>query len=236
MYSLKQALLPLSLGLMFAQTGFAVELAKFTNQDGMVACSDENVMKGPFAAGWEDGNLRKGFRDYVVCIDAANKVVLKGRYLPDTRGTTFIKKVTWDVSSNPIIQWRWRVQKWPPGAKTDDDSKRDAAASVYVTLKDGYKGLVIKYIWSEQEKVGTQYKRGRWNPMGSLVGEVVRTGGKTGEWVTERRNVIEDFERLYKRKYTGLSGGGIGVMSDGDQTKSQPEADYADFEALPALK
>jgi hypothetical protein len=48
--------------------------------------------------------------------------------------------------------------------------------------------------------------------------------------------VIEDFERLYKRKYTGLSGGGIGVMSDGDQTKSQPEADYADFEALPALK
>jgi hypothetical protein len=231
-----QRILASALGLLAARGTMAVELAKFSRQDGMTDCSDSNVMKGPFALGWEDGNLRSGFRDYVVCAENPGQVVLKARYLPGTSGTTFFKKVTWDVAANPIIQWKWRVHQWPPGAKTDVDSKRDAAASVYVTLKDGYKGLVIKYIWSEQEPLGTQYKRGRWNPMGSLVGEVVRSGGPVGEWVTERRNLIEDFERLYKRKHKGLAGGGIGVMSDGDQTKSQPEADYADFEALPLKK
>ena len=56
---------------------------------------------------------------------------------------------------------------------------------------------------------------------------ILRSGAGGDCWVEERVNVPEDYRRLF-----GGDPGkphGIGVLTDGDDTKSTAEGDYDDF-------
>ena len=49
-------------------------------------------------------------------------------------------------------------------------------------------------------------------------------------WTSEKRNVIEDYRRLFGSD-PDKPLRGIGVLTDADDTKSTAEGDYADFRA-----
>jgi hypothetical protein len=191
----------------------------------------KSPMYGPMPNGWESPNDRDGRKDYAV-VNERGESFLRGHFLPDTDGKVVGKKIDWNMETHPWISWKWRVRSWATGTKIHSDNGEDSTASVYVTVKGGIRAYIIKYIWAVDDKIGDGYNSGSWNPVGRLFATVIRSGGTLNEWVTEKRNFVADYKALYKNDPPNLKGRGIGLLTEGDSTKTEPVADYDDFQAL----
>ena len=129
----------------------------------------------------------------------------------------------------PILRWRWRATKLPPGA--DERAKRtnDSAASVYVIFDSGILPRAIKYVWSSSLPVGTRLD----SPVYWRAKVVVLQHGpaESGEWRQETVNFYQDYKILF-----GFEPGevrGIALLTDSDTMTSVAEAAYDDFMLLP---
>jgi len=196
-----------------------------------IPASFTNPMLGPMPEGWEAPHSINGVHDYAV-VKIGSDQFLRGRFLPKTKGKVVGKKIDWDMQKYPYVSWRWRVNAWATGATLIGKKKEDSSASVYISIKSGIRAYVIKYIWAVSDSVGEGYDSGSWNPLGRLFATVIRSGGKVQEWQTEKRNFAEDYQKLFKKEVPVFIGRGFGVLTEGDSTQSEPEADYDDFQVL----
>jgi outer membrane protein OmpA-like peptidoglycan-associated protein len=107
-----------------------------------------------------------------------------------------------NVKEFPIITWRWKVDKMPVGGDVRKKAVDDQALQVYVAFKEtGFPAVlntpVIGYIWDNEAPKGWS---GRSRQIGGnhLQYIVLRNKtDKTGQWYTERRNIYEDYKRLF---------------------------------------
>lgn len=107
-----------------------------------------------------------------------------------------------DVKEFPILSWRWKVNKLPAAGDVRKQASDDQALQVYIAFKEtGFPALlntpVIGYIWDNEAPKG-------WSGRSAQVGGdkmryiVLRNKtDKTGQWYTERRNVYEDYRKLF---------------------------------------
>jgi len=141
-----------------------------------------------------------------------------------------------DIFKTPILSWKWRVSQIPEGANEDDNSKNDAAASIYVVFDMGhvlFKKVPksIRYTWSSTLKRGTELSKF----FGNQKIIVVQSGKNgLGEWHTFQRNILEDYKRLFgdNPPHKPLA---ILILSDGDSTGQRSVADYDDIELQPMM-
>lgn len=136
-----------------------------------------------------------------------------------------------DRESARKLSWRWRAQRLPSGAEECVKGKGDAAAVVYLLWKRGLRYYTLKYVWSTGgvQGKGCRNKRNMFAAQDTIL---LQVGGPTGTWKKEE----VDLQREFRRHFEGGDASadvppflGIGIMSDGDQTKSESAADYADF-------
>lgn len=140
-----------------------------------------------------------------------------------------------NIFETPILSWKVRAYKLPENAREDDDSYNDSVASIYVAFDMGRVALVkkvpktIRYTWSSTLEKGTELSKF----FGNQKVVVVESGDeRTGKWITFKRNIVEDYRRLFgddppKNPIAIL------ILSDGDSTHSWAEADYDDIKLLP---
>jgi hypothetical protein len=138
-----------------------------------------------------------------------------------------------DIVKFPYLNWRWRVHKLPPGGNESLKAVCDVPASVNV-LVSAKKTLgiptpeTIKYSWSTTLPKGTITKSpyAVWPSRCDII--VLQTGAqRESKWVYEKRNVLNDFKKLYKTDLgKTLEIDGIVLMSDSDNTNSEAIADY----------
>jgi len=184
------------------------------------------------AHGWKGGQEKDGKFDHSIQKENGT-TFLRESYIVGSEALYRYKEVEWDVNVYPYVTWRWRARQFPARAKVLDSKVSDAAAQVYMLWKKGRRSFVIKYFWSAGDQPGDVMKQSSFI-FGSLYGLVLRNNTTPIEWVRETRNVREDY-RLAFGDYPTTNARGIGVLSDGDETKSASEADFADFEAMKQL-
>jgi len=127
------------------------------------------------------------------------------------------------------IRWRWRVRAFPKGADDCNPDVGDAAAGVFATFKAGLKLMVIKYVWNSVGPAGKTCELAN-NLFFAKREVVLRSGGELGSWHTETVDPRRDFTRYFGGKLEDVPDFvALGVLTDGDATKSRSEADYADF-------
>jgi hypothetical protein len=133
------------------------------------------------------------------------------------------------------LQWKWRAVALPRGGNECAEGQGDSAAVVYVTWRRGFRWYAVKYVWSSVGPKGTTCDRKR-NLVRAQDTVIVESGPPLQEWrmVTlspdvEFRNHFENGDP--QAEVPDLLG--VGIMSDGDQTQSTSEADYADFVIRP---
>ena len=144
-------------------------------------------------------------------------------------GVQAAKPHEWDLGVYPVLAWSWRVHEFPRGADEREPATNDSAAAVYLLVP--YSRITgpkaVKYVWSEKVPVGTRLT----SNMGLTQVRVLRSGpGKKGEWVEERANVRDDYQRYFETDDTPRPAG-IAVLTDSDDTKSSAQGDYANFRA-----
>jgi hypothetical protein len=129
------------------------------------------------------------------------------------------------------VRWKWRAVALPRGGNECADGPTDSAAVVYVTWRRTLRWYSVKYVWSSVGPKGATCDRKR-NPFRAQDTVIVESGPPLGEW----RTVVISPDVEYRNHFEGGDASasvpdfiGVGIMSDGDQTQSPSEADYADF-------
>jgi outer membrane protein OmpA-like peptidoglycan-associated protein len=145
------------------------------------------------------------------------------------------KEARVDVKNFPILCWRWKVTKLPKGGDVRKSATDDQALQVYVAFKEsGLMGMntpVIGYIWDNEAPKGWS---GRSPQMGGdkLRYIVLRNRmDNVGEWYTERRNVYQDYKRLFADINGGEPQGvttGLQIYINSQRTKSPAESMIGD--------
>jgi Protein of unknown function (DUF3047) len=127
------------------------------------------------------------------------------------------------------VSWRWRVRAFPKGGDECVADRGDSAAGVFLTFHAGMKWLILKYIWSETQSMGTICDR-RGGAFLNRQTMVLESGGALGTWHQESVDPKAEYVRHFGGKLEDVPDlVGIGVLTDGDQTKSVSAADYGDF-------
>ena len=147
-----------------------------------------------------------------------SKVVRYGYQLPDT------------LDNVKHLSWLWRVSQPPSGADERKNGKNDSGCAVYLVFKDNLKTYMVKYVYSSVVPEGTVIRMDPMYPIQQMRLIVASTWTPDGKnrWKQVTVDICADFCRVYgTQNCPELKG--IGILSDGDGTKSEVIADYAQF-------
>jgi hypothetical protein len=134
---------------------------------------------------------------------------------------------TIDLRVTPVIEWSWRVDAVFDGA-VDETSKAgdDFPARLYVVRENPvlvWRTRAINYVWASARPQGSNWP----NPFASQAHMVALRSGAPpapGQWVTERRNIREDFRRYHGRDVERIDA--VAIMTDCDNRNATAEAWY----------
>jgi len=150
----------------------------------------------------------------------------------DSESSFGIKKaVKVDIREYPFLNWRWKVTRLPVGGDVRKASTDAQVLQVYVAFPatgwpEKLNTPVVGYIWDNEAPRGWM---GRSPHLGGgmLRYVVVRNKtDKTGEWYTEKRNLYDDYQRLFKDVKGGRPLGptkGIQLYINSQHTRSAAE-------------
>ena len=125
-----------------------------------------------------------------------------------------------------LVRWKWRAQVLPKSGNECVPGLGDSAAVVYISWKRGLKWYSIKYVWSTDATKGAvcDQKRNLFVVQDTVV---LESGGPTNVWKEEQIDPSAEFRAHFEGDVPDFVG--IGLMSDGDQTRSISAADYTGF-------
>jgi len=147
--------------------------------------------------GWEKQRWGSPAYDFVVVQDGDRKVVhLKCK--DDSSNVSKEIKGKVKLKDTPIVEWTWKVTALPAGADSRKKETDDEAGQIYVTwprFPEAVRSRIIGYVWDSTAPVGSIHKSQK---TGTVTYVVIRSGpADLGKWLTERRNVAEDFKKIY---------------------------------------
>ena len=138
-------------------------------------------------------------------------------------GIQTLKKFSVDLKEYPVLEWNWRLIKFPAEGKITDQLNADNGASVYVIFSGFLSRTALKYIWS------SYYTKVSDVPAKVQLKTIALRDKSDPKnvWFPEARNIREDYMKYYGKEPPKVIA--IAVMTDADDTESYAEADYADF-------
>ncbi|HEV8673895.1 MAG TPA: DUF3047 domain-containing protein [Methylomirabilota bacterium] len=160
--------------------------------------------------------------DFTVVEDSGRKV-LHLKSAGDSSNISKEIKGKVDLKETPILEWSWKVVTLPRGGDSRKKETDDQAAQIYVTwprFPEAVRSQIIGYIWDTTAPVGSIIKSQK---TGTVTYVVVRSGpADLGQWLTEQRNVREDFKKIYGEEPDNPAILSFGI--DSDDTKSTAES------------
>jgi len=103
-----------------------------------------------------------------------------------------------DLKATPVLTWSWKVVALPPGGDARRWETTDQAAQLYVAWErfpSLLRSRVIGYAWDSSVPAGTIVPSQKTSTVTYVI---VRSGpAELGHWLTERRNVAEDYRRIF---------------------------------------
>ena len=218
-----------------AQSGTTLEVGKFsTASEGTATPS-----------GWKPLTFKKVPKQtqYTVVKDGET-MVIKAASEASASGLT--KEVQIDPREYPIVRWRWKVENLLKHSDVRRKDGDDYPARLYITFaydpdkvgftkKLKYKAgralfgdipiAALNYIWETTTPVGTIIENA-YTDFAQMI--VVESGPeKVGRWVTEERNIYEDYKKAFGDEPSMING--VAIMSDTDNTKERVTAYYGDI-------
>ena len=138
--------------------------------------------------------------------------------------STISKEIKVDVKAFPLLVWRWKVVTLPAGGDCRRRATDDEAAQVYVTFPRfprEMRSRIIGYVWDTTAPAGSVVR----SESSALVTYVVVRSGaaEAGRWLSETRNVYDDYKRIYGEAPTETAGA-VSVAIDSNDTRTSAES------------
>jgi len=218
------------------ERGEVVEVARFSR-----------ARPGTAVAPWEPYFVRRGNvpTDYrVVEVDGTAALAADAQ----EGGSGMYRKIRIEPKHHPVLEWRWRIP--PPGEsasrpevasgnspmarlslafhgdveKLDFDDRAKLRLAMLLTAS-GLPYASLLYVWMLDVPAETVLR----SPYTDRVRMIVVESGlrRAGEWVSIRRNVVEDFRRAYGEEPGDIVA--VGLMTDPGDDYSRRRAFYGDI-------
>ena len=175
------------------------------------------------------------------------------RAVSEAAASGWIRKIQIDPMAFPILEWRWKVRNVLEKGDVTRKEGDDYPARIYITFaydpsklsfmdRVKYKAAklmygeypptgAINYIWGNHVAVDTIVP----NPYTDRAMMIaVESGtGKIDQWVSQKRNLLEDYRKAFHTDPPPISG--VAIMTDTDNTGESATAYYGDivFRQLP---
>lgn len=197
----KRALRGMCLGLALAAAGCADLVlppappppqADLTESLPVFVASDALVEKWRRVQVWGKSDWRLVAMDESVVIEP----------VVDRSSTALARWIEFDTLKCPVAEWTWRVDALPLGADLTTRKAEDVAASVFFvfgdpgTFSNPDPVPTIRYVWAAGDEAAGEVIKSPYFP-DNLRNIVVRSGGAGEGWVTEQRNLHEDYVRAF---------------------------------------
>lgn len=174
-------------------------------------------------SGWEEKSF-VGHTQYSI-VSLEQESVLYAR--SDSAASGLYKEVKYNPAEWPILSWRWKVIRLPEEGDVHHKETDDYGARVYVVFPHflKWKTKTISYIWARNLPKGAHVPN-PWLPKNVVMVAVQSGLDSLGQWMTEKRNVFQDFKTFFGKEPPNV--GAIAIMSDSDNTGGVAEAFYDD--------
>lgn len=187
-----------------------------------------------FSKGWRDSwKEQKLFpfqkrTVYSVEDDPSGSPVLKGESHDANLG--LIRPFEGDLPESAILRWRWKIAApIPKNTRERERAGDDFAARVFVVYETSLiptRTRAINYVWSATEPSESVFPNAYTKHVGMVV---LRCAAEEPlGWMTEERDLFEDYRRFFGRDPEELSA--IALMVDTDNTSESATAWFADLE------
>ncbi len=218
------------------ERGEVVEVARFSR-----------LSPGTQLAPWEPWFIRRGNTptEYrIVELEGAAALEADSR----EGGSGLSRKIRIDPARHPVLEWRWRIpapgeSPSPPQVasanspmarlslafhgdadKLDFDDRAKLRMAMILTA-NGLPYASLLYVWMLDVPVGSVLR----SPYTDRVRMIVVESGtqRAGQWVSVRRNVLEDFRRAYGEEPDDIVA--VGLMTDPGDDHSRRRSFYGDI-------
>jgi hypothetical protein len=134
------------------------------------------------------------------------------------------KEMDFDLKEFPYLNWKWKVTRLPEKGDFLKQESDDQAAQLYVLFPRFPTKLnteFVGYLWESSPK--NKGKEGE-SPAWSKSKVIVQKAGpeKLNKWVSEKRNVYEDYKRLFGKEPPNV--GGVAFYINTQHTKGKAES------------
>ena len=246
--SISRQMYSMTLGVALVFVSFSVVLAESTesNESLPVGIFSQAQPGTTFPPDWEPLTFEKiPTHTRYELIQDKDQVVVKAVSQQSSSGMT--REITIDPEEYPVVQWRWKVENVLKNGNVKKKSGDDYPARLYITFEYDSSNVsffdkakyetakflygqyppiaAINYIWANTSPVGTMVP----NPFTDRVNMIVIESGETrlNEWITEERNVYEDYKKAFGENPPKISG--VAIMTDTDNTKESAIAYFGDI-------
>jgi len=192
-----------------------------------VFASSETIILDDFNAGLKKNWQMKEFKgqtQYSVVTLEGEKVLLAQS---DATASALVFEQKYDLRDFPILSWRWKINNIHPKGNSQTKAGDDYAARIYVVFPHWFTPMTrsINYIWANKLPKGSH------TPSPYTANSVMlatQSGPEnSGHWITERRNVWEDYREIFGEDPPTV--GAIAIMTDSDDTGGSAIAWYDDI-------
>ncbi len=213
-----------------------LEVGKFS------AASEGNALPD----GWKPLTFKKIEKHtvYQLVKDGGATVV---KAVSEASASGLTRKIKINLTEYPIVQWRWKVANVLKKGDVTRKEGDDYPARLYITFeydagkvgffdKAKYEATrllygqypplgAINYIWESKAPKGMVVP----NPFTEQVKMIVVESGaeRLNQWVSEERNIYEDYKKTFGEEPSMISG--VAIMTDTDNTGESATAYYGDI-------
>lgn len=173
--------------------------------------------------GWESKSF-KGDTAYTI-VQEDGRTVLKAHAKGAASGLS--KKLKFNPQAHRYLKWSWKVSGTVAGGNEKSKQGDDYAARVYVVFPGRFfwQMRALNYIWANKLPVD-EYVPNAFTSNAMLL--AVQSGpSKAGQWITEQRDILADYRRMFGEDPP--EAGAIAIMTDTDNTGAEATAWYGDI-------
>lgn len=177
-----------------------------------------------FADGIKPGWIPKSFKgktEYIWTVEDGKPFI---KAISNNAASGLFYKIEYDSQKHPYITWNWKVDNIIAGGDASQKSGDDYGARIYVVFPSFFfwNTRAINYIWANKLPKNQAVP----NPYTSndIMISVESGPSNTGKWITETRNVYEDYIRYFGEEPPKV--GAIAIMTDTDNTGESTSASY----------
>lgn len=128
------------------------------------------------------------------------------------------------------LTWRWKVAELPAGGDFRRARRDDQAAQVLVAFSDR---RVLAYLWDTTAPKGTM-QSASFIPLVRIFAIVCESGAQqANRWISETRNVREDYERAFGRSAVKIKGIRLQINSQHTGTSAESYFGEVSFRKAP---